>query len=62
MKGFSRADDKFTDIGRGDLPWGQVREALADIGFAGWATAEVTGGGLQRLIEVRKQMQQAFGV
>lgn len=62
VKGFSRADDKFTDIGHGDLPWDQVREALADIRFAGWATAEVTGGGLQRLIEVRKQMQQAFGV
>ena len=62
VKGFSCADGKFTDIGSGDLPWGQVREALADIGFAGWATAEVAGGSLQRLIEVRKQMEEALGV
>ena len=62
VKGFSRADDKFTDIGSGDLPWGHVRKALANIGFSGWATAEVTGGGLQRLIEVRKQMEEALGV
>jgi hexulose-6-phosphate isomerase len=62
VKGFSREQDKFTDIGAGDLPWDQVRTALADIGFAGWATAEVGGGGLQRLTEVRQQMQGAFGL
>jgi hexulose-6-phosphate isomerase len=62
VKGFSRAQDKFTDIGEGDLPWGQVREALDEIGFAGWATAEVGGGNVERLTVVRKQMQEAFGV
>ena len=62
VKGFSRAQDKFTDIGEGDLPWDQVREALDEIGFTGWATAEVGGGDLQRLTRVRKQMQEAFGL
>ncbi len=62
VKGFSRADDKFTDIGAGDLPWAQVREALADIGFTGWVTAEVEGGDVKRLTQVRQQMQEAFGV
>jgi hexulose-6-phosphate isomerase len=62
VKGFSRAQDKFTDIGQGDLPWDQVREALDEIGFTGWATAEVGRGDLQRLTQVRKQMQQAFGL
>ncbi len=62
VKGFSRAQDKFTDIGEGDLPWDQVRKALDDIGFAGWATAEVKGGGLDRLKQVREQMQKAFGL
>jgi hexulose-6-phosphate isomerase len=62
VKGFSRAEDKFTDIGEGDLPWDQVRKALDEIGFAGWATAEVGGGDLQRLTQVRRQMQQAFGL
>jgi L-ribulose-5-phosphate 3-epimerase len=62
VKGFSRAQDKFTDIGEGDLPWDQVRQALDEVGFAGWATAEVRGGDVQRLADVRKQMQEAFGL
>ena len=62
VKGFSREKGKFTDIGEGDLPWDQVRKGLADIGFTGWATAEVGGGGVERLTKVRKQMETAFGL
>ena len=62
VKGFSRANDKFTDIGEGDLPWDQVRKGLEDIGFTGWATAEVGGGDLARLKKVREQMERAFGL
>jgi hexulose-6-phosphate isomerase len=62
VKGFSREKDEFTDIGEGDLPWAQVREALRDIGFTGWATAEVEGGDVERLTIVRQQMQEAFGI
>lgn len=64
VKGFSRAKDKFVDITSedDDLPWGQVQKALADIGFTGWATAEVGGGGLERLTVVRQQMEKAFGL
>ena len=66
VKGFSRAADrgkgKFTDIGEGDLPWGDVRKALGEIGFTGWATAEVGGGGVERLKQVRDQMRRAFGL
>ena len=40
-KGLSRAKDDWADIGEGDLPWKQVQKALSDIGFTGWATAEV---------------------
>lgn len=64
VKGFSRAKNKFVDITspEDDLPWDQVRKALADIGYAGWATAEVGGGNVARLTTVREQMQKAFGV
>jgi hexulose-6-phosphate isomerase len=64
VKGFSRAQDKFTDITAedDDLPWDQVRKALADIGFTGWATAEVGGGDVARLTLVRRQMEKAFGL
>lgn len=60
VKGFSRATGKFTEIGAGDLPWDEVRQALDAIGFTGWATAEVGGGGLDRLKAVREQMRRVF--
>ena len=62
VKGFSRKNNRFTDIGEGDLPWKEVREALADIGFCGWATAEVRGGGRDRLVQIRQQMERVFGL
>jgi len=64
VKGFSRAKNKFVDITSADddLPWDQVRKALDDIGFTGWATAEVGGGDVKRLTQVREQMQKAFGL
>lgn len=62
IKGFSRKKNAFVDIvsDDDDVPWGEVREALAEIGFSGWATAEVGGGDVARLTEVRKQMEQAL--
>jgi L-ribulose-5-phosphate 3-epimerase len=64
VKGFSRAKSKFVDITSedDDLPWKEVQKALGDIGFSGWATAEVGGGDLKRLTLVREQMQKAFGL
>ncbi|MBM3902436.1 MAG: sugar phosphate isomerase/epimerase [Verrucomicrobia bacterium] len=64
VKGFSRAKNAFVDITSpdDDLPWKQVQKALVNIGFAGWATAEVGGGGVARLKTVREQMQKAFGL
>ncbi len=61
-KGFSRATGKFVEItGEGDdLPWADVRKALDEINFSGWATAEVGGGDVKRLTTVREQMQKAF--
>lgn len=64
VKGFSRAKNKFVDITSedDDLPWGEVQKGLEEIGFTGWTTAEVGGGGLERLTTVRKQMEKAFGL
>ena len=61
-KGFSRAANKWADITgeTDDLPWADVRKALAEINFCGWTTAEVGGGDLKRLTTVREQMQKAF--
>jgi len=62
VKGFSRAERKFKDIGDGDLPWDDVRAALAEINFTGWATAEVGGGDVVRLTVVREKMEKVFGL
>jgi L-ribulose-5-phosphate 3-epimerase len=64
VKGFSRAQNKFVDITSpdDDLPWEEVQKGLEEIGFTGWTTAEVGGGGLDRLTTVRKQMEKAFGL
>ena len=62
VKGFSRQQNKFTEIGAGDLPWDDVRKALAEIQFTGWATAEVGGGDVSRLTTVRQQMETVFGL
>ncbi len=64
VKGSSRANRKGGDITseNDDIPWADVRKALDEIGFAGWATAEVKGGDVQRLTQVRQQMQKAFGL
>ena len=66
VKGFSRAANngkgRFTEIGEGDLPWKDVQKGLSDIGFTGWATAEVGGGDVNRLKKVREQMERAFGM
>ncbi len=64
IKGYdTRPADKrkgFVDITAGDLDWAEVRKALADIGFAGWAAAEVRGGEKPRLAEVLAQMKRAL--
>jgi hexulose-6-phosphate isomerase len=61
VKGYSRAKGDWADIGEGDLPWADVREALDEIGFTGWATAEVKGGDVERLTKVNQQMRKALG-
>ena len=64
VKGFSRAKNKFVEITGedDDLPWDQVRKAIADTNWTGWTTAEVGGGDVKRLTIVRQQMEKAFGL
>lgn len=60
IKGFSRQDGRFTKITEGDIVWPSVKKALQDIGFTGWLAAEVGGGDLERLVEVREHMDAAL--
>ena len=47
-------------LGEGDVNWPAVRDALDRIGFAGWATAEIPGGGRERLEEIARRMDQTL--
>lgn len=49
-----------TPIGEGSIDWARVRSELAKLGYTGWATAEVAGGGRERLAEVAQQMDRAL--
>ena len=50
------------EIGDGDVDYPAVREALAEIGYEGWATAEVGGGGRERLAEIARRMNDALSL
>jgi hexulose-6-phosphate isomerase len=50
------------EIGDGDCDWPSVRAALRDIGYEGWATAEVRGGDADRLTEIARRMDGALGL
>jgi len=53
-KGFS------VKIGDGDAGWERVCEALDRTGYRGWASAEVGGGGQERLAEIANRMDRVF--
>lgn len=48
----------FSKIGGGDVDWPEVRNALAEIRFTGWATAEVGGGNRARCAEILANMRR----
>ncbi len=47
-------------IGDGDNDWPAVTQALADIGYEGWATAEVAGGDTARLRDIAARMDRVL--
>lgn len=49
-------------LGEGDCDWPAVREALAEIRFQGWCTAEVPGGDAERLKEIATRMDRILAI
>lgn len=47
----------FVNIGEGDVDWVDVRKALTEIQYTGWATAEVSGGDKQRCTDILAHMK-----
>ena len=63
LKGYSRAKNNWVkEIGTGDIDWADVRKALIEIDYYGWAAAEVGGGDLGRLKQISANMDRVFGL
>jgi len=50
------------EIGEGDNGWPAVMAALDDIGYEGWAAAEVGGGDARRLADIASRMDRVFAM
>ncbi|MGP1273508.1 MAG: sugar phosphate isomerase/epimerase family protein [Phycisphaerales bacterium] len=48
------------EIGEGEAGWGRVCAALREIGYTGWAAAEVAGGDGERLSDIARRMDTVF--
>lgn len=46
------------ELGEGDNRWPEVVKALREIGYDGWACAEVGGGDKQRLLDISQRMDR----
>lgn len=60
FKGYSKSK-KWVPIGEGDEDWPAILKALSDVGYNGWATAEVAGGGEKELRDVFDRMTRVLG-
>jgi hexulose-6-phosphate isomerase len=58
FKGYSNKKHDWVPIGEGDEDWPDILKALAEVGYNGWATAEVAGGGRKELQDVADRMNK----
>ena len=61
FKGYSK-EKGWVAIGEGDENWPEVLKALSEVGYSGWATSEVAGGGEKELREIAERMNRVLGL
>jgi hexulose-6-phosphate isomerase len=57
---FRNKEKPWVPIGEGSEDWPDVLKALAEVGYNGWATAEVAGGGPKELKDVAERMKRVL--
>lgn len=61
FKGYSKTK-QWCAIGEGDEDWPEVLKALGEVGYDGWATSEVSGGGEAHLKDIAERMNKVLGL
>ncbi len=60
MMKFKKKENPWVAIGEGDEDWPDVLQALSEVGYNGWATSEVAGGGRKELQDVYARMKRVL--
>ncbi|HMO34894.1 MAG TPA: sugar phosphate isomerase/epimerase family protein, partial [Gemmatales bacterium] len=58
FKGYHYDKQKWVPIGEGTENWPEILKACEEVGYHGWATAEVQGGGEDVLMSISKKMDE----
>jgi hexulose-6-phosphate isomerase len=62
VKEYAKAKRFEYPLGEGEIDWPAVRQALLDVGYEGWITAEVPLKGLSEMQEVVRRMDQLLQI
>jgi len=60
VKEYAKANRFNYPLGEGEIDWPAVRQALIDVGYEGWISAEVPRKGLTEMREVVRRMDQVL--
>jgi hexulose-6-phosphate isomerase len=58
LKDFKRRGYEWKNLLDGDVNWPQVRKALDEVGYSGYMTAELSGGGEDHLTDIAKRIDR----
>jgi hexulose-6-phosphate isomerase len=55
-----KKESPWVAIGEGTEDWPEVLKALDEVGYRGWATSEVSGGGEKKLADILARMRRVL--
>jgi hexulose-6-phosphate isomerase len=62
LKDFKRRGYEWKNLLDGDVNWPQVRKALDEVGYSGYMTAELSGGGEDYLSDIAKRIDRIIAM